>query len=94
VPNNHNNNTNTTTNNNNNTTINMTSNATKPTIVNDEDFEKERQNWIKVQKRKEADKWHKSVCLAYQRGKLTQAQINSCNSDPNWTWDPQFKLTE
>ena len=53
----------------------------------DEEWERERQNWLQVQKIKRLNQFHTDTCRAYMNGTLPQENIDMCNKTRGWSWD-------
>jgi hypothetical protein len=62
------------------------------TESDDEEWERERQNWIQVQKIKRLNQFHTDTCRAYMNGTLPQENIDMCNNTPGWTWNINDKM--
>jgi len=58
----------------------------------DEEFEENRQNWLKLQAIKKLNQFHTDACRAYANGTQPQEHIDMCNKVPQWTWDIRDKL--
>jgi len=48
----------------------------------DDEFERNRQEWIKIQKIKRLNQFHTDTCRAYMNGTLPQEHIELCNKTP------------
>ena len=58
----------------------------------DDEFEENRQNWLKLQATKKMNTFHTETCRAYMNGTLSQENIDMCNKVPFWTWNIRDKL--
>ena len=58
----------------------------------DDEFEENRQNWLKLQATKKMNKFHTETCRAYMNGTLPQEHIDMCNKVPHWTWNIRDKM--
>jgi hypothetical protein len=64
----------------------------KTTESDDEEWERNRQNWIQIQKIKKLNQFHTDTCRAYMNGTLPQENIDMCNKTPGWTWNIKDKM--
>ena len=64
----------------------------KMTESDDEEWERNRQNWIQVQKIKRLNQFHTDTCRAYMNGTLSQEHIDLSNNTPGWTWNIKDKM--
>jgi|AntRauMFilla1563_2_1112583.scaffolds.fasta_scaffold227987_1 hypothetical protein len=62
------------------------------TESDDEEWERNRQEWIKIQKIKRLNQFHTDACRAYMNGTLPQEHIDMCNKTPGWTWNIKDKM--
>jgi len=62
------------------------------TESDDEEWERNRQEWIKIQKIKRLNQFHTDTCRAYMNGTLPQEHIDMCNKLPHWTWNIRDKM--
>jgi hypothetical protein len=58
----------------------------------DDEFERNRQNWLKVQATKKMNTFHTETCRAYMNGTLSQEHIELCNKTHGWTWNIKDKM--
>ena len=64
----------------------------KMTESDDEEWERNRQEWIKKQKIKRLNQFHTDTCRAYMNGTLSQEHIDLSNNTPGWTWNIKDKM--
>ena len=58
----------------------------------DDEFERNRQEWIKIQKIKRLNQFHTDTCRAYMNGTLPQEHIDMSNKTPGWSWNIRDKM--
>lgn len=57
-----------------------------------EEFEEERNLWLAVQARREANRFHSDMCRKYRKGKLSKEKIELLNNVVGWTWNIEDRL--
>jgi hypothetical protein len=56
----------------------------------DDEWERNRQDWIKLHAIKKLNQFHTETCRAYANGTLPQEHIDMCNKVPFWTWNQRL----
>ena len=64
----------------------------KMTESDDDEWERNRQKWINIQKIKRLNQFHNDTCRAYMNGTLSQEHIDLSNNTPGWTWNIKDKM--
>jgi len=66
--------------------------ARTKTTESDDEWERNRQKWINIQKIKRLNQFHTDTCRAYMNGTLSQEHIDLSNNTPGWTWNIRDKM--